>query len=153
MKKHTLPPINFSGESNLRPPQPTVPKGNHSFLHHFYHVYKKYIPKKYDKTNELKINDVYVFVFFFFLIKFFYQHFFFFWIFFLKICCLLDSGPAHIWHGRSATFARTSALSSHRTSASGPESGGGGEMALFVMISVCCPARGGAAFIYIMQIF
>ena len=45
-----------------------------------------FLKKKYDKTNELKINDVYVFVFFFFLIKFFYQHFFFFWIFFLKIC-------------------------------------------------------------------
>ena len=51
MKKHTLPPINFSGESNLRPPQPTVPKGNHSFLHHFYHVYKKYIPKKKIRQN------------------------------------------------------------------------------------------------------
>ena len=45
-----------------------------------------FLKKKYDKTYELKINDVYVFVFFFFLIKFFYQHFFFFWIFFLKIC-------------------------------------------------------------------
>lgn len=44
MKKHTVPPINFIGESNLHQPQPTVPKGNESLLQHFYNLCKKYKP-------------------------------------------------------------------------------------------------------------
>ena len=45
MKKSVVPPIDFQGESNLRPPQPSVPKGDTSCLQHFYNICKKYKPK------------------------------------------------------------------------------------------------------------
>lgn len=45
MRKDSIPPINFVGESNLTPSQPSVPTGNQSVLQHFYSLCKKYRPK------------------------------------------------------------------------------------------------------------